>query len=77
MYSNYINLNAFRIESYSCKMIGTEKVLYKRYNARAENRSPHSLEALSPPSHGYGGYSLSPGSTNNNGSFFNHHHAYR
>ena len=48
-----------RIESYSCKMIGTEKQLYKRFNEQT-GRSPHSLEALSPPGNGYGGYSLSP-----------------
>lgn len=51
-----------RIESYSCKMIGTEKQLYKKFNSE-DGRSPHTLEALSPPQNGYGGYSLSPGSS--------------
>ncbi len=41
-------------------MIGTEKQLYKKFNADA-SRSPHTLEALSPPTNGYGGYSPSPG----------------
>jgi len=40
-------------------MIGTEKQLYKRFNS-SSGRSPHTLEALSPPQAGYGGYSLSP-----------------
>ena len=48
----------FRIESYSCKMIGVDKQLYKKFNADAEGRSPHSLEALSPPQNGFGGYSF-------------------
>ena len=48
-----------RIESYSCKMIGTEKQFYKKFNSET-GRSPHTLEALSPPQNGYGGYSLSP-----------------
>ena len=50
----------FRIESYSCKMIGTDKQMYKKFNADADGRSPHSLEALSPPQNGFGGYSFSP-----------------
>lgn len=33
-----------RIESYSCKMIGTEKALYKRWNGTGS-----AFEALSPP----------------------------
>lgn len=37
-----------RIESYSCKMIGTEKVLYKRF-AETSGVGPHDLQALSPP----------------------------
>ncbi|CAB4068058.1 Repressor of RNA polymerase III transcription MAF1 homolog [Lepeophtheirus salmonis] len=49
------------IESYSCKMIGTEKQLYKRFNQSGP--SPYTLEALSPPKNGYGGYSVSPGQT--------------
>lgn len=38
-----------RIESYSCKMIGTEKVLYKRFTAETTGVGPHDLQALSPP----------------------------
>jgi hypothetical protein len=38
------------IESYSCKMIGSEKALYKRWNGSGDAaRSPHAYEALSPP----------------------------
>jgi len=44
-----------RMESYSCKMIGTEKQFYKKF-AGAEGRTPQTLEALSPPQNGYGGY---------------------
>lgn len=36
-----------RIESYSCKMTGGDKVLYKRFNAEGIN--PNDLQALSPP----------------------------
>jgi len=52
-----------RMESYSCKMIGTEKQFYKKF-AGDSGRSPHTLEALSPPQAGYGcySYSTSPGS---------------
>lgn len=35
-----------RIESYSCKMAGTDKALYKRFNAEVH---PNDLQALSPP----------------------------
>lgn len=49
----------YRVESYSCKMIGTEKQFYKKFNA-ADGRSPSTLMALSPPQNGYGGYSHSP-----------------
>lgn len=38
-----------RIESYSCKMIGTEKNLYKRFTAETSGVGPHDLQALSPP----------------------------
>lgn len=38
-----------RLESYSCKMIGTEKVLYKRFTAETTGVGPHDLQALSPP----------------------------
>jgi hypothetical protein len=41
-------------------MIGTDKQMYKKFNADADGRSPHSLEALSPPQNGFGGYSFSP-----------------
>lgn len=37
-----------RIESYSCKMTGNDKQLYKRFNAE-EGVTPHDLQALSPP----------------------------
>lgn len=36
-----------RIESYSCKMVGTDKAQYKRFNAEGVN--PNDLQALSPP----------------------------
>jgi len=51
-----------RMESY-CKMIGTEKQFYKKF-AGDSGRTPHTLEALSPPQNGYGcySYSSSPGS---------------
>ena len=43
-----------RIESYSCKMIGSEKALYKRWNGSGDAaRSPHAFEALSPPGQGF------------------------
>ncbi|XP_041633415.1 repressor of RNA polymerase III transcription MAF1 homolog [Drosophila kikkawai] len=35
-----------RIESYSCKMVAAEKVLYKRFTAETHG---HDLQALSPP----------------------------
>jgi hypothetical protein len=44
------------MESYSCKMIGTEKQLYKKF---ANGRDPQGVEALSPPTRGYGGYAFS------------------
>lgn len=37
-----------RIESYSCKMAGGEKQLYKRFNAE-QGMAPTDLQALSPP----------------------------
>lgn len=37
-----------RIESYSCKMAGNDKQLYKRFNAE-QGYTPHDLQALSPP----------------------------
>jgi len=45
-----------RIESYSCKMIGSEKQQYKKFSG---GRSPSAVEALSPPTNGYGGYAFS------------------
>lgn len=36
-----------RVESYSCKMAGTEKAFYKRFTADGE--TTHDLQALSPP----------------------------
>lgn len=35
-----------RIESYSCKMAGTDKALYKRFTSES---NAHDLQALSPP----------------------------
>jgi hypothetical protein len=49
-----------RIESYSCKMAGTDKALYKRFNP--EGVHPNDLQALSPPagvSPGHSQYSRS------------------
>ena len=40
-----------RIESYSCKMIGSEKAAYKKFSSES-GRGPHDLEALSPPQNG-------------------------
>ena len=40
--------SVFRIESYSCKMAGTDKKLYKAISSDA-NMAPHDLQALSPP----------------------------
>ncbi|CAL1679128.1 unnamed protein product [Lasius platythorax] len=37
-----------RIESYSCKMAGNDKQMYKRFNSE-EGVTPHDLQALSPP----------------------------
>jgi hypothetical protein len=45
-----------RIESYSCKMIGAEKQQYKKFSV---GRDPQAVEALSPPTNGYGGYAFS------------------
>jgi len=47
-----------RMESYSCKMIGTEKQFYKKF-AGSAGRTPQTREALSPPTNGYGGYAFS------------------
>lgn len=38
-----------RIESYSCKMAGTDKALYKRFTGETSGVGPHDLQALSPP----------------------------
>lgn len=45
-----------RIESYSCKMAGGDKALYKRFTS--DGATPHDLQALSPPQTGLG---MSPG----------------
>ena len=59
-----------RIESYSCKMISTEKQLFKKF-AGEDGGSPSTLVALSPPQNGYGcyAYSVSPGAGGYNRSF--------
>ena len=41
-------------------MIGTDKQLYKKFNAEGEGRTFNTLEALSPPQNGFGGYGVSP-----------------
>ena len=46
--SNIICFSIHRIESYSCKMAGNDKQLYKRFNAE-QGFTPHDLQALSPP----------------------------
>lgn len=49
-----------RIESYSCKMAGGDKAMYKRFNS--DGIHPSDLQALSPPqsiSPGYSQYSRS------------------
>ncbi|KAJ9579711.1 hypothetical protein L9F63_004637, partial [Diploptera punctata] len=46
-----------RIESYSCKMAGNDKQLYKRFNSE-QGVTPHDLQALSPPQTAIG---ISPG----------------
>lgn len=38
-----------RIESYSCKMVGSDKALYKRFKSESNGHGPHDLQALSPP----------------------------
>jgi len=44
-------------------MIGTDKQLYKKFNAEVEGRTFRTLEALSPPQNGFGGYGVSPTQT--------------
>ncbi|KAL1124367.1 hypothetical protein AAG570_000996 [Ranatra chinensis] len=44
-----------RIESYSCKMAGNDKQMYKKFNSE-QGFNPNDLQALSPPQTG-----LSPG----------------
>ncbi len=41
-------------------MIGADKQFYKKFSTEVGHGGPHTLEALSPPQNGYGGYSLSP-----------------
>lgn len=43
-----------RIESYSCKMVGSDKALYKRFTSET---NAHDLQALSPPQ---GFFDMSP-----------------
>lgn len=38
-----------RIESYSCKMVGSDKALYKKFTAENIGYGPNDLQALSPP----------------------------
>lgn len=38
----------YRIEGYSCKMIGNEKQMYKKFNTE-QGKNPNDLYALSPP----------------------------
>lgn len=44
-----------RIESYSCKMVGADKALYKRFTAETHGYGPQNLQALSPPQTMFGG----------------------
>nr|CAG4644255.1 EOG090X0C93 [Lepidurus arcticus] len=39
-----------RIESYSCKLAGTDKQLYKRFNNSEQGLTPRDLQALAAPS---------------------------
>ncbi|XP_037085118.1 repressor of RNA polymerase III transcription MAF1 homolog [Pollicipes pollicipes] len=48
-----------RVESYSCKMVGLEKTLYKKLNFE-QGHNPSDLQALSPPENRYG---VSPNTT--------------
>lgn len=41
-----------RVESYSCKMVGPEKTLYKKLNFE-QGHNPRDLQALSPPDSRY------------------------
>lgn len=47
----------FRVESYSCKMAGNDKQMYKRFNSE-QGMNPNDLQALSPPQTAMG---VSPG----------------
>lgn len=49
----------YRIEGYSCKMIGNEKQMYKKFNSE-QGTTPNDLQALSPPQQ----YAISPGQCN-------------
>ena len=59
-----------RIESYSCKMIATEKQFFKKF-AGEDGGSANTLMALSPPQNGYGcySYSVSPAGSSYSRSF--------
>src|SRR2546421_8480990 len=58
-----------RVESYSCKMAGGDKKLFKTMNADS-GTSPNDLQALSPPQSVNLSYSVSPvkGSSNDEAS---------
>lgn len=49
-----------RIESYSCKMVGADKALYKRFTAETHGYGPQNLQALSPPQTFAAGQEQSP-----------------
>ncbi|XP_065347015.1 repressor of RNA polymerase III transcription MAF1 homolog [Cloeon dipterum] len=44
-----------RIESYSCKLAGGEKQMYKKFNNTESGAKPNDLQALSPPRSSYAG----------------------
>ena len=64
----------FRIESYSCKMIGVDKQKYKKFNSETD-LPPNSVEALSPPTTGFGCYDVA-GSRQRTYSRYSNHHNY-
>lgn len=48
-----------RVESYSCKMAGSDKRLYKTMTSES-GTDPHQLQTLSPPQSTTSCYSMSP-----------------
>lgn len=46
LYPIYTSHQYFRLESYSCKMVGQEKALYKRFHSFS---GVSDMQALSPP----------------------------